>query len=96
MTKHNFIVKDVNKLADTIRRAIAVAQTGRPGPVLVDIPKDVTGAEAEYEYKVLAPIKRKSDQISEETMQEVIGLIEHSVRPFILVGGGVIRADAAE
>ena len=96
VTKHNFIVKDVNKLADTIRRAFAIAQTGRPGPVLVDIPKDVTGAEAEYEYKVPAPIKRKSDQISEETMQEVIGLIEHSVRPFILVGGGVIRADAAD
>ena len=96
VTKHNFIVKDVNKLADTIRRAFAIAQTGRPGPVLVDIPKDVTGAEAEYEYKVPAPIKRKSDQINEETMQEVIGLIEHSVRPFILVGGGVIRADAAD
>lgn len=86
----------MNKLADTIRRAFADAQTGRPGPVLVDIPKDVTGAEAEYEYKVPAPIKRKSDQINEETMQEVIGLIEHSVRPFILVGGGVIRADAAD
>ena len=51
----------------------------------MDIPKDVTGAEAEYEYKVPALIKRKSDQISEETMQEVVGLIEHSVRPFILV-----------
>ena len=92
----NLLGKDVNKLADTIRRAFAIAQTGRPGPVLVDIPKDVTGAEAEYEYKVPAPIKRKSDQINEETMQEVIGLIEHSVRPFILVGGGVIRADAAD
>ena len=77
VTKHNFIVKDVNKLADTIRRAI---------PVLVDPPC--------RSYPV--PIKRKSDQISEETMQEVIGLIEHSVRPFILVGGGVIRADAAD
>ncbi len=44
VTKHNFIVKDVNKLADTIRRGISIAQTGRPGPVLVDIPKDVTGA----------------------------------------------------
>ena len=96
VTKHNFIVKDVNKLADTIRRAFSIAQTGRPGPVLVDIPKNVTGAEAEYEYKKPTPIKRKADQINEETVQEVIGLIEHSLRPFILVGGGVIRADAAD
>ena len=81
----------MNKLADTIRRAFSIAQTGRPGPVLVDIPKDVTGAEAEYEYKKPTPIKRKADQINEETVQEVIGLIEHSLRPFILVGGGVIR-----
>ena len=66
VTKHNFIVKDVNKLADTIRRAFSIAQTGRPGPVLVDIPKDVTGAEAEYEYKKPTPIKRKADQINEE------------------------------
>lgn len=95
VTKHNFIVKDVNVLADTIRRAFAIAQSGRPGPVLVDIPKDVTGNTAEYTYKEPAPVKRRISQINDEAIQEVVGLIEHSIRPFILVGGGVIRADAA-
>ncbi len=95
VTKHNFIVKDVNVLADTIRRAFAIAQSGRPGPVLVDIPKDVTGNKAEYTYRGPAPIKRKIAHISDEAIQDVVGLIEHSIRPFILVGGGVIRADAA-
>ncbi len=51
ITKHNFIVKDVTKLADAIRRAFAIAKTGRPGPVLVDITKDVTAAACEYEPK---------------------------------------------
>ena len=95
VTKHNFIVKDVNQLADTIRRAFAIAQSGRPGPVLVDIPKDVTGNTAEYTYTEPAPIKRKISAISDEMIQEVVNLIEHSVRPFILVGGGVIRSEAA-
>ncbi len=95
VTKHNFIVKDVNVLADTIRRAFCIAQSGRPGPVLVDIPKDVTGNTAEYTYTEPAPVKRKISQINDEAIQEVVGLIEHSLRPFILVGGGVIRADAA-
>lgn len=95
VTKHNFIVKDVNVLADTIRRAFSIAQSGRPGPVLVDIPKDVTGNTAEYTYKEPAPVKRKISQIDDDAIQEVVGLIEHSLRPFILIGGGVIRADAA-
>ena len=95
VTKHNFIVKDVEKLADTIRRAFRIAQSGRPGPVLVDIPKDVTAAKAEYAYKKPEPIQRKTDKIDEAVIDEVVNLINHSQKPFIMVGGGVIRADAA-
>ena len=58
ITKHNFIVKDVTKLADTMRRAFMIAKTGRPGPVLVDIPKDVTGAKCEYTFKEAEPVGR--------------------------------------
>lgn len=63
ITKHNFIVKDVTKLADTIRRAFRIAQKGRPGPVLVDIPKDITAAKTEYEFCKAEPIARVTDTI---------------------------------
>ncbi len=95
VTKHNYIVKDVNQLADTIRKAFKIAQTGRPGPVLVDIPKDVTGAMAEYTYKKPEPIARKTADIDEDVINKVAELIKYSVRPFIIAGGGIIRADAA-
>ena len=95
VTKHNYIVKDVNQLADTIRKAFKIAQTGRPGPVLVDIPKDVTGAMAEYTYKAPEAIIRKTADIDEATIDKVAELVRFSVRPFIIAGGGVIRADAA-
>jgi acetolactate synthase-1/2/3 large subunit len=95
VTKHNFIVKDVNVLADTIRRAFRIAKTGRPGPVLVDIPKDVTANKAEYTYQKPEPVQKKTAEIDENEIAEVINLIEHSLRPFIMIGGGVIRADAA-
>ncbi len=95
VTKHNYIVKDVNQLADTIRKAFKIAQTGRPGPVLVDIPKDVTGAMAEYTYKAPESIIRKTADIDEATIDKVAELVRFSVRPFIIAGGGVIRADAS-
>jgi acetolactate synthase-1/2/3 large subunit len=95
VTKHNFIVKDVNVLADTIRRAFRIAKTGRPGPVLVDIPKDVTANKAEYTYQKPEPVQKKTAEIDDNEIAEVINLIEHSLRPFIMIGGGVIRADAA-
>ena len=66
ITKHNFMVKDVNVLADTIRRAFKIAQTGRPGPVLIDITKDATANSCEYEPVVPEPIKRVSETIKEE------------------------------
>ena len=70
ITKHNFIVKDVTKLADTIRRAFKIAQTGRPGPVLVDIPKDITAAKTEYTSVEPKPIARVTDTICEKDRSE--------------------------
>ena len=96
ITKYNFIVKDVNKLAQVIRRAFTIAQTGRPGPVLVDITKDVTGALCEYEKEVPAQIVRQSDTISEEDMERAIEMIRKAQKPFIFVGGGAGISDASE
>ena len=95
VTKHNFIVKDVNQLADTIRRAFRIAQSGRPGPVLVDVTKDVTAAMAEYEPAVPAPIEKKTD-ISEEELEQAAALINAAKKPYVLVGGGAILSDAAQ
>ncbi len=92
VTKHNFIVKDVNTLADTLRRAFYIAQSGRPGPVLVDIPKDVTSNTAEYTYKKPAVPQRRTDSIRDDDIEKALELIRHSVRPVILAGGGVIRS----
>ncbi len=95
VTKHNFIVKDVNQLADTIRRAFQIARSGRPGPVLVDVTKDVTAAMAEYEPAVPAPIEKKTD-ISEEELEQAAALINAAKKPYVLVGGGAILSDAAQ
>ena len=70
ITKHNFMVKDVNVLADTIRRAFKIAQTGRPGPVLIDITKDATANSCEYEPVVPEPIKRVSETIKDEDLEK--------------------------
>lgn len=94
ITKHNYIVKDVEKLADTIRNAFAIAKEGRPGPVLVDIPKDVTAAMAEYTPVVPEPIERKTDYVRECDLDEAVQLINKCKRPFVLVGGGAIISDA--
>ena len=96
ITKHNFIVKDVNKLADTIRRAFRIAKTGRPGPVLIDIPKDVTAAKASYSYQKPDKILRSSEHIREMDIYTAISLIEEAKRPFILVGGGAAISDASD
>ena len=95
VTKHNFIVKDVNQLAETIRRAFHIARTGRPGPVLVDIPKDVTAQEAEYTFEPPKPVRRKTAMLDPKEVDVTVDLINHALRPFVLVGGGVIRADAS-
>lgn len=96
ITKYNFIVKDVNRLAKVIRRAFTIAQTGRPGPVLIDITKDVTAAVCEYEPQVPEPIVRQSDSILEEDMEQAISMIRKAQKPFIFVGGGAVISNASE
>ena len=96
ITKHNFIVKDVTKLADTIRRAFKIAQKGRPGPVLVDIPKDVTATKTEYEFKEAESIPRVTDTICEADIEKAIKMINAAKKPFIFVGGGAVISDASE
>lgn len=94
ITKHNYIVKDVTKLADTIRKAFRIAGSGRPGPVLVDITKDVTAAKTEYMKVKPEPAARKVDEITEEDLKNAIKLIRHSRKPFVFVGGGAVISEA--
>lgn len=96
ITKYNFIVKDISKLADTIRRAFQIAQTGRPGPVLVDITKDVTAGTYDYEYQAPKEIVRQEDTIRPEDLETALGLIRKSEKPYIFVGGGAVAANASE
>ncbi len=96
ITKHNFIVKDVNKLADTVRRAFTIAQSGRPGPVLVDITKDVTADKTEYTKEVPSIISRIADTISENAVAEAVKIIQNAKKPMIFVGGGAVIANAGQ
>lgn len=108
VTKHNFIVRDVGKLADTIREAFFIAKTGRPGPVLIDIPKDVTASSCDYVPADAAPdaqfSKRKASlhrimkvcNVSDEKINKLASLINASERPLIYAGGGVVISDACE
>ena len=93
ITKHNFIVKDVKDLANVIRKAFKIAMSGRKGPVLIDIPKDVTGAKCEYEK--VEPEKIINELISEQADFNIAAdIIKNSKRPMIYMGGGVVSADA--
>ena len=96
ITKYNFIVKNVNDLAKTIRKAFEIAQSGRPGPVLIDIPKDVTGNKAEYEPVKIQPIVKYKKEICMEDIDKAVEMIEEAKRPFVFVGGGAILSDASE
>lgn len=96
ITKYNFIVKDVNRLASVIRRAFTIAESGRPGPVLVDITKDVTAAECEYEYQAPQEVLPQTDTIREEDIEQAEELIRKAQKPFILVGGGAVISGASE
>ena len=96
ITKHNFIVKDVNDLADTIRRAFRIAKKGRPGPVLVDIPKDVTANKAEYKTQRIEPVLRVTETIREEDLEEAAALIQKAKKPYIFVGGGAVISDCSD
>lgn len=96
ITKHNFIVKDVTQLADTIRRAFKIAKSGRPGPVLVDITKNVTATETEYEPKTPEEVQRISSTICEADLTEAAALINEAKKPMVFVGGGAVISEAAE
>ena len=95
ITKHNYIVKDVDNLADTIRKAFRIAQEGRPGPVLIDIPKDITAKKAEYKPAVKPEIARITEYITEPSLNEAADLIHKSQKPLIYAGGGIITSGAS-
>lgn len=94
ITKHGFIVKDVTKLADTLRKAFRIAKSGRPGPVLVDITKDVTANTCEFVPEKPEPpvIKNK---YTEEDINTALELIQNAKKPFIYLGGGAIASGAS-
>ncbi len=98
ITKHNFIVKDISDLAETIRRAFLIAKSGRPGPVLIDVPKDVTAPTNKYEYMPMKPIPagRVKKDITEDALKEAVKLIKKSKKPVIFVGGGAVLANASK
>ena len=95
ITKHGYIVKDVKILAQTLRKAFAIAKSGRPGPVLVDVTKDVTAATCEYE-----PVKPEEavriNRFTAEEMEKAVQLIASSQKPFLYLGGGAILSGASE
>lgn len=96
ITKYNFIVKDIRDLAPTIRKAFKIAKTGRPGPVLIDIPKDVTANKTEYIKETIELYQPDISHISEHEIVTAVELIRESERPFIFVGGGAVLSGASE
>ncbi|MCI8994050.1 MAG: biosynthetic-type acetolactate synthase large subunit [Eubacterium sp.] len=96
ITKHNFIVKDVGDLAVTIRRAFKIAMTGRPGPVLVDIPKDITAGKTDYESVKIEKVGRVENTILEEDIEKAAEMIEKAQKPYVFVGGGATISDASQ
>ena len=96
ITKHNYIVQDVEELAETLRKAFYVAKSGRPGPVLVDVTKDATANKAEYSYKEPEKIERSTENIQEEDIEAALKLIHKCRKPFIFVGGGAVISEASE
>ena len=95
ITKHNYFVGSVENLADTIREAFALAQSGRPGPVLIDVPKDVQTAVCDYELQ--APVQPEERHAAKDVrIKEAAALINASKRPFIYFGGGLITSEAQE
>ena len=93
ITKHGYTVKDISTLADTIRKAFKIAKEGRPGPVLVDITKDVTANTYEYEKHLPLPLK-SSAKYTKEDIEEAVKLIREAKKPFIYVGGGAVISGA--
>lgn len=96
ITKHNYIVKDVDKLADTIRKAFLIARTGRPGPVLIDIPKDVTANLSEYQKVEIDVTDIQRKKIDEDEIETAVKMIRRAKKPYIFVGGGAVLSGASE
>jgi acetolactate synthase-1/2/3 large subunit len=96
ITKHNYIVHDVKDLADIIREAFYLAQSGRPGPVLIDIPKDVSNAVYEYEKQTPKEIKRVDKHIDDQDIQLIAKMIAEAEKPYIYAGGGVVLSGAKD
>lgn len=96
ITKHSYIVKDITKLADTIRKAFYIAKSGRPGPVLVDVTKDVTGALYDYKPRRPAAVTREISEVRDEDLAAAIELIKNAERPFIFNGGGAVISGAQD
>ena len=97
ITKHGFIVKDVENIADTLRRAFRIARSGRPGPVVVDITKNATSDECEFVSKTPEiPDRKKFDHYSKDDLQKIADMINASERPFLFVGGGAVISGASE
>ncbi len=94
ITKHNFLVKDIKDLAPTIRKAFKIAKSGRPGPVLIDIPKDITGLECEYTPEIPEIIEQKP--VNSDQIIDAISAIQKSSKPIIVVGGGCNISEAQD
>lgn len=95
ITKHSYIVKDITKLADTLRKAFYIAKSGRPGVVLVDVTKDVTGGTYEYMPSRPATVNRETSAIRREDLETAVRMIEESEKPFIFNGGGAVISNAS-
>jgi acetolactate synthase-1/2/3 large subunit len=96
ITKHNFIVKNIEDLASVIRRAFKIAKSGRPGPVLVDITKDVTAAKCEYEKAIPEEVLPVENTINENDINKAVKMLEIAKKPVFLVGGGAIMSGAQD
>ncbi|MCF0134367.1 MAG: biosynthetic-type acetolactate synthase large subunit [Blautia sp.] len=95
ITKHSFIVKDVTMLADTLRKAFYIAKSGRPGPVLIDVTKDVTDKKCDYMQCRPATITRQTETIRKEDIDKAVEMIAQAKKPFIFVGGGSVISGAS-
>lgn len=96
ITKHSFIVKDITTLADTVRRAFAIARSGRPGPVLVDVTKDVTGTKYEYTPRSAASATVEEKPLNKADIETAVRMIKEAQKPFIFTGGGTIISGASK
>ena len=96
ITKHNYIVKNIEELADTVREAFRIAREGRPGPVLIDVPKDLQVGTVEYERRDPEKVLPRIDRLEEKDVDRAVEMIKAAKRPMFYIGGGVIRSDASK